>query len=73
MNPSEHVKDIYMKTQKVWRSKLQKKKKTERPLIGHESDDKIVKLAIIPKANHRFSPIPIKIPNAYFIEIEKKP
>lgn len=73
MIPNENVKDNYMKTQKVWRSKLQKTKKAERPLIGHKSDDSIVKLATIPKASHRFSSIPIKIPNAYFTEIEKKP
>lgn len=33
---------------------------------------KIVKMFVLPKANHPFTATPIKIPIAYFAEIKKK-
>ena len=32
----------------------------------------IVKMTILPNANHRFNVIPIKLPMAVFIELEQK-
>ena len=32
----------------------------------------IVKITILPKANYRFSPIPMKLPMAFFAELEQK-
>ena len=73
MTLTKQVKDLYEKNFKSLQKEIEKDFRRWKDLpcswIGRI---KIIKIAILAKAMYRFSAIPIKIPNQFFIELERQ-
>ena len=73
INLMKHVKDLYNENYKTLLKEIEEdtKKWKDFPCswIGRIN---IVKITLLPKALYRFNVIPIKIPLAFFIEMEQK-